>query len=62
MGNTTTKDIASSNVFITHNIILEVNDLIRRGIALKASDIHIQDYYGKCLIEYRVNGVIKYHV
>lgn len=59
MGNTTTKDIASSNVFITHNIILEVNDIIRRGIALKASDIHIQDYYGKCLIEYRVNGVIK---
>ena len=53
------EDIAPSNVFISNNTILIVNDIISYGIKNKASDIHIRDYYGKCIIEYRINGLIK---
>lgn len=53
------KDIASGNVFINKNTIKIVNDIIENAIIKKASDIHILDCYGKCLIEYRINGILE---
>lgn len=60
MKNNIIKDIAPSNVFINNNIIIKVNDIISKGINLAASDIHIRDNYGICIIEYRINGILKY--
>lgn len=58
VNNILNKDIANSNVFINKNTIKIVNDLINNAIEQKASDIHILDYYGKCIIEYRINGIL----
>lgn len=40
------------------NIIKEVENIIQKAINEKASDIHILDYYGKAIIEYRINGLL----
>lgn len=53
------EDIAPCNVFINNNIIIKTNEIISRGINMNASDIHIRDNYGICIIEYRVNGILK---
>ena len=52
------KDIAKSNVFINKNTIKIVDKIISTAIMQKASDIHILDYYGKCIIQYRVFGIL----
>lgn len=60
MRNNIHKDIAPSNVFINTNIIIKANEIISRGIKLHASDIHIRDNYGTCIIEYRINGILHF--
>ncbi len=52
------KDIAFGNVFINKNTIKIVDKIISNAIKQKASDIHILDYYGKCIIQYRVFGIL----
>lgn len=40
------------------NIIEVADDIIKDAIKKKASDIHISDVYGKCKIQFRINGIL----